>query len=76
MDGHARLAAAPLHIEAQLEPGKLANTRRRPSLGVGDVHVFAVPDHEGVAEALGDIGGTVGAEAEALLGGEDEPVGP
>ena len=40
MDGHAWLAAAPLHIEAQLEPGKLANTRRCPSLGVSDAHVL------------------------------------
>ena len=30
------LAAAPLYIEAQVEPGKLANTRSCPSLGVGD----------------------------------------
>ena len=76
MDGDARLPAAPLQVEAQLEPGELASARAGPGFGVGDVHILAVPDHEGVAETLGDVGGAMGAETEPLLGDEDELIRP
>ena len=76
MDGDAGFAPAPLQIETPLEPGELPSARAGPGFGVGNVHIFAIPDHEGVAEPLGDVGSAVGAEAEPLLRDKDELVRP
>ena len=67
MNGDARLPAAPLQVEAQLEPGELASACTGPGFGVGDVHILTVPDHEGVAKTLGDVGSAVGAKAEPFF---------
>ena len=67
MDGDAGLPPAPLQIETQLEPGELTSSRAGPGFGVRNVHIFAIPDHEGVAKTLGDVGSAVGAGAEPLF---------
>ena len=67
MDGDAGFAPAPLQIETPLEPGELPSARAGPGFGVCDVHILAIPDHEGVAKTLGDVGSAVGAGAEPLF---------
>ena len=76
MDGDAGFPPAPLKIETQLEPGELTSTRAGPGFGVCNVHICAIPDHEGVAKTLGDVGSAVGAEAEPLFRDKDELVCP
>ena len=67
MNGDAGLPTAPLQVETQLEPGELASARAGPGFGVCDVHILTIPDHEGVAKTLGDVGSAVGAGAEPLF---------
>ena len=76
MDGDAGLPPAPLQVETQLEPGELTSARAGPGFGVCNVHIFAIPDHEGVAKTLGDVGSAVGAEAEPFFRDKDELVCP
>ena len=76
MDVHAREPVPPLEGEATMQPLALLRARSLPGLRIRDIHVLTVPIHEGVAEALGNIGRSVRAEAEAPLRHEDEPIGP
>ena len=55
---------------------ELTSARAGPGFGVCNVHIFAIPDHEGVAKTLGDVGSAVGAEAEPLFRDKDELVRP
>ena len=65
MDIHTREPVSPLKGKTTMQPLALLRTRLLPGLRIGDIHVLTVPVHEGVAEALGDIGRPVCAEAEA-----------
>ena len=67
VDGDARLTLAPLQLEAPLQPGALCALGGGDDRGFGCVHVLPEQVEEGVGEALGDVGGAMGAKPELLL---------